>query len=52
MTRSCSIIPQVRDKEGNLKDSKLFKDLLSFTSNNRAQAKRLYQITKSQEFIS
>lgn len=49
MAKSCAIIPQVRNKNGEIVDSKLFTDLLSFTS-NRAEAVRLYQITKSQQF--
>lgn len=52
MAKSCAIIPKVRDSKGNLRDSKLFKDLLSFTSNNRREAVRIYQITKSQQFIA
>ena len=52
MARSCAIIPKVRDSKGNIRDSKLFKDLLSFTSNNRPEAVRIYQITKSQQFIA
>lgn len=51
MAKSCAIIPQVRNRRGEIVDSKLFKDLLSFTSNNRSEAVKLYQITKSQEFI-
>lgn len=51
MARSCAIIPKVKSKSGQVVDSKLFKDLLSFTSNNRSEATRLYLITKSSEFI-
>lgn len=51
MAKSCAIIPQVRNNRGEIVDSKLFKDLLSFTSNNRGEAVRLYQTTKSQQFI-
>ena len=51
MARKCTIIPQVLNKSGEKVDSKLFQDLLSYLSNNRAQAVRVYQITKSQEFI-
>ena len=51
MARNCAIIPTVKNKNGQVVDSKLFKDLLSFTSNNRNEAKRLYEITKSDSFI-
>ena len=51
MARSCAIIPKVRNKNGQIVDSKLFKDLLSFTSNNREETIRIYQITKSETFI-
>lgn len=49
---SCAIIPQVRDNNGNIRDSKLFKDLLSLTKNNRAIAKKLYSITKNSAFLN
>lgn len=51
MARSCAIIPKVKSSKGQIVDSKLFKDLLSFTSNNRSEAVRLYLITKSESFI-
>ena len=51
MARSCAIIPKVRNRNGQVVDSKLFKDLLSFTSNNRSEATRLYLITKADSFI-
>ena len=51
MARSCAIIPKVKNKKGEKVDSKLFKDLLSFTSNNRSEAVKLYLITKSNQFI-
>lgn len=51
MARSCALIPKVKNKSGKLVDSKLFQDLLSFTSNNRSEATRLYLITKSDQFI-
>lgn len=51
MVRRCAIIPKVKNRNGQVVDSKLFKDLLSFTSNNRSEAVRLYLITKSSSFI-
>lgn len=51
MAKSCAIIPKVKNNKGQIVDSKLFKDLLSFTSNNRSEATRLYLITKADSFI-
>ena len=51
MARSCAIIPKVKNRNGQVVDSKLFKDLLSFTSNNRSETVRLYLITKNDSFI-
>lgn len=45
--RSCNIIPVVTDEEGISVDSKLFTDLLSYTNNNRVEAKRIYMASKS-----
>lgn len=50
MAKSCSIIPKVKNREGKIVDSRLFKSLLSY-SNNREDAVRLYLITKSDKFI-
>ena len=50
MAKNCAIIPRVRNSKGNIVDSKLFKDLLSYTS-NRKDAVRLYLITKNTDFI-
>ena len=51
MARNCAIIPQVKNNKGQVVDSRLFKDLLAYTGNNRAETTRLYLITKSSEFI-
>lgn len=51
MARQCAIIPKVLNKKGEKVDSKLFKDLLSYLPHNRDEVVRIYQITKSQEFI-
>lgn len=50
MGMSCSIVPQVRNSKGELTDSRLFMDLLSFNSNNRDAAREQYLITKNPEF--
>lgn len=52
MAKSCAIIPQVRSNKGQIVDSRLFKDLLSYTGNNRQDAVRLYLTTKNKDFIS
>ena len=51
MAKQCAIIPKVLNRRGEKVDSRLFKDLLSYLSNNRAEAVRIYQITKSQQFM-
>lgn len=51
MARSCAIIPSVKNKKGQVVESRLFKDLLTFTSNNRIEALRLYYITKNESFV-
>lgn len=50
MELSCSIIPQIKDKKGNLRDSKLFKDLQDI-SDVRKTAVNAYLVTKNPEFI-
>lgn len=51
MGKSCAIIPKVRNSKGEKVDSKLFKDLLSFLP-SRAEARKVYLITKNNEFIN
>lgn len=51
MARNCAIIPQVKNNKGQVVDSRLFKDLLAYTGNNRKETARLYLITKSDKFI-
>ena len=48
---SCAIIPQVRDNNGNIRDSKLYKDLLHYTSNNRSLTKQNYAVGTNKEFL-
>lgn len=52
MAESCAIIPQVRGKDGKVKDSKLFKDLLSFTDNNRNLVYNIYYRAINPDFIN
>ena len=50
MSKKCAIIPQVRNSKTNkVEDSRLFKDLLSFT-NNHKEASNAYLITKNPKF--
>lgn len=49
---SCAIIPQKRNKKTNtVEDSKLFKDLLSFTNNNRTLTIDIYYRAINPSFI-
>ena len=52
MGGSCSIIPKVKGNDGSIKDSRLFKDLLSFSNNDRNAAVNIYLRTKSDKFIT
>lgn len=52
MGKSCAIIPKVKNKNGELVDSKLFKSLLKYTNNDRTESNRIYLITKSNKFIN
>lgn len=46
-SNNCSIIPAVSNSEGISVDSKLFTDLLSYTNNDRTEAKRIYIASKT-----
>ena len=52
MGNSCSIIPKVKGNDGSITDSRLFKDLLSFSNNDRNAAVNIYLRTKSDKFIT
>src|SRR3972149_3046430 len=52
MANSCWIIPQILSPKGDWVDSKLYKDLLDYTSNNRNEANKVYEYVHSDEFIS
>lgn len=52
MKKDCAIIPKVFNKKGIKVDSRLFKDLLSFNSNNRQKAYNQYLIIQSEDFIN
>lgn len=46
---SCAIIPTIKDKQGNIVDSKFFKDLLSYTP-SRNVAVEIYEKTITEKF--
>ena len=51
MSKSCTLFPTVRNKNNEIVQSKLFKDLLEYTGNDRQQTVNLYRITKNPSFI-
>lgn len=51
MAKSCVWKPSVRTNTGDVRESKLFNDLLSFTSNNREKTKSIWQYMRGQKFI-
>lgn len=52
MGESCSILAHVRNSKGEVVESKLFKDLLHYTSNNREISKKYYKVGTSELFLS
>ena len=50
MSDNCAIIPKVKNANGELVESRLFKDLLHYTS-NRETSKEFYTVGTSQEFL-
>ena len=51
MGRSCVIVPKVKNKNGQIVESRLFKDLLSYSGYNQSACKHIYETTKSESFI-
>lgn len=47
----CAIIPTVFNEKGEKVESKLFRDLLTYSNNNRDFSNNIYEITKSNDFI-
>ena len=47
----CAIIPAVRNKAGEIKDSKLFRDLLDHTNNDRQITKDIYYKVTNPAFV-
>lgn len=52
MSKSCTILAHVKRPNGEVVESRLFKDLLHYTSNNRELAKEYYAVGTSEEFIT
>lgn len=48
----CAIIPRVKTESGEVRDSKLYKDLLEFTDNDRKISNQIYYKTKSESFLN
>lgn len=51
MGNSCSLTCHIKNKKGEVVESRLFNDLLHYTSNNRAIAKEYYGIATDTTFI-
>lgn len=51
MAKSCSILAHCKNSNGEVIESRLFKDLLHYTSNNRSLAKEYYGIGIDPRFI-
>lgn len=51
MAESCVFKPTVRNKEGNEVESRLFNDLLHYSSNDREFAKRWYFVGTNESFL-
>ena len=52
MSKSCTILAHVRRPNGEIVESRLFKDLLHYTSNNRELTKEYYAVGTSEDFLS
>lgn len=51
MAESCSLKCHVRNPKGEIVESRLFNDLLHYTSNNRELTKEYYGVGTNQEFL-
>lgn len=51
MAESCSLKCHVRNPKGEVVESRLFNDLLHYTSNNRELTKEYYGVGTNQEFL-
>ena len=51
MSKSCTLLAHVRRPNGEIVESRLFKDLLHYTSDNRKLSKKYYAIGTNQKFL-
>ena len=51
MAESCSLKCHIRNKNGDIVESRLFNDLLNYTSNNRDITKQYYSVGTNREFL-
>lgn len=49
--KSCKVLAQTKNKNGEVVQSKLFKDLLQYTNQDRKKATQLYRIAKDARFL-
>ena len=52
MSKSCTILAHVRNSKGEIVESRLFNDLLHYTSNNRELTKEYYAVGTNEDFLS
>ena len=52
MSKSCTILAHVRRPDGTIVESRLFNDLLHYTSGNRELSKEYYAVGTSEDFLS
>lgn len=52
MSKSCTILAHVRRPNGEIVESRLFNDLLHYTSDNRELTKEYYAVGTSEDFLS
>ena len=52
MGKACVWIPSVKTKDGDVRESKLFTDLLSFTSHNRTETVDMWNYLTSPQFLN
>lgn len=52
MSKSCTVMAHVINAKGEIVESKLFNDLLHYTSDNRELSKEYYKVGTSEEFLS
>lgn len=51
MIKSCILLAQCKNEKGEVVDSKLFKDLLSYSGNDRKFTKKMYRLSLNTKFL-